>query len=537
MARTFYTIDDLLEFCKKNQFEKFSSTESGAPLVVQSFGTFESSESSAYGLMNVKLKSCHTGKNRNKSGISDDAMNLYKNTFMGRPILGAIYKTDTGEYEFRAHDMQIVEEDGEMDIQYIEQPIGVISQTKEPYLEYDEDEDKNYLMVDGTIFSEYSKAHEILERRRTCKCSVEIAVEEMSYNVAEEYLSIDKFRFAGVTILGYEQDGVTEIQEGMKGSKITIDSFSKTNSMNYQDKLIETLEKLNETLNTFSNKTNEEGGDKEMDKFNELLAKYGKTVEEITFDYEGLTDEELEVKFKEAFEDQEEEVEVEDPADDGAEDPSASEDGVEEFEAFTKTFSIELSHDDIRYALYNLIEQYDEADNDYYYIRSVYDTYFIMSSWCSNKLYKQSYTVDGETVALDGERQEMFEMILTESEKLAIEKLRENYDALEAKYNELAEFKSQYDAEQVKAQKDAIFAKEEYECLAEFEAFKQLQYDAEKYSVDELSVKADLVFAAYVKSVGEFSSKKDEKKPMSMRFSTTSVDEVNKKPYGSLFED
>jgi hypothetical protein len=160
-----------------------------------------------------------------------------------------------------------------------------------------------------------------------------------------------------------------------------------------------------------------------------------------------------------------------------------------------------------------------------------------MSSWCSNKLYKQSYTVDGETVALDGERQEMFEMILTESEKLAIEKLRENYDALEAKYNELAEFKSQYDAEQVKAQKDAIFDKEEYECLAEFEAFKQLQSDAEKYSVDELSVKADLVFAAYVKSVGEFSSKKDEKKPMSMRFSITSVDEVNKKPYGSLFED
>ena len=47
-------------------------------------------------------------------------------------------------------------------------------------------------------------------------------------------------------------DGTTEIQEGMKGSKITIDSFSEEkNSMfavNYQDKLVEVLDKLNTTL-------------------------------------------------------------------------------------------------------------------------------------------------------------------------------------------------------------------------------------------------------------------------------------------------
>ena len=183
-----------------------------------------------------------------------------------------------------------------------------------------------------------------------------------------------------------------------------------------------------------------------------------------------------------------------------------------------------------------LLNIYDEADNDYYSIRSVYDKYFIMSSWSTNKIYKQGYTVDGDSVALDGDRQEIFEMILTESEKLAIDQMRENYAALEEKYNELAEFKSKYDNEQVKAQKDAIFAKEEYECLAENEAFKQLQVDAEKYSVDELSIKADLVFAAYVKSVGEFSANKDGKKSMSMRFSTKSVDEVNKKPYGNLFD-
>ena len=165
MARKFYTLDDLYNFCKENRFEFFSAEKFGAPLVVQSLGKFEADDKNTDGLMSVKLKSCHTGKNRNRSGITDDNMNKYKHTFKGRPILGAIYKTDTGEYEFRAHDMKVID-DGE-DIEYIEQPIGVISQTEEPYLEFVKEEDKNYLMVSGTIFSDYSKAAEILERRRT----------------------------------------------------------------------------------------------------------------------------------------------------------------------------------------------------------------------------------------------------------------------------------------------------------------------------------------------------------------------------------
>ena len=177
MARKFYTIDDLYNFCKENHYETFSAEKQGAPLIVQSIGTFETTDNITDGLMAVKLKSCHTGKNRNKSGISDETMELYKDSFKGRPILGAIYKTDTGEYEFRAHDMEIVADGDDVDINYIEQPIGVISQTTTPYLEYDEDAKKNYLMVEGTIFADYSKAAEILERRRTCKCSVEIAVE------------------------------------------------------------------------------------------------------------------------------------------------------------------------------------------------------------------------------------------------------------------------------------------------------------------------------------------------------------------------
>ena len=546
MVRKFYTLDDLYNFCKENRFESFSAEQQGAPLVVQSFGTFEANEKNADGLMAVKLKSCHTGKNRNKSGITDENMNKYKYTFKGRPILGAIYKTDTGEYEFRAHDMAVID-DGE-DIEYIEQPIGVISQTEEPYLEYDEKEDKNYLMVSGTIFSDYSRAADILERRRTCKCSVEIAVEELSYNCEEDYLSIDKFRFSGVTILGYEQDGVTEIQEGMKGSKITIDDFSeKKNSMfsaDCQDKLIETLEKLNMTLESFNNKTHsEKGGEKVMNKFEELLTKYGKTADEVTFEYENLSDEELEVAFKEAFEEVEEETEtiveetvVEEEVEETVIEESAEEvvieESIEEVVEPEEKFVLkyELSHDDIRSALYSLLAA--TSEDGYYctWILEVYDDKFIYQDYMEGKFYRQDYSKDDENVVLGENKVEVFNEWLSKAEKDAL-------DALKADYATLKEFKSNYDESVIKTQKTEILDKAEYECLAENKDFAQLRTDIDNYSVEEISTKADLIFAAHMKSTMEFSAKDESKKtPKVLGFSVDTKNEKKKKAYGKLFD-
>lgn len=227
------------------------------------------------------------------------------------------------------------------------------------------------------------------------------------------------------------------------------------------------------------------------------------------------------------------------------EETSASEEGddnQEEFEEtqveekFTKAFAVELSHDDIRWALYNLIGQYEEEDNDYYYIRSVYDSYFIMQGWCSNKLYKIGYTVDGENVALEGERQEMFELIVSESEKLAIEKMREDYAALETMYNELKEFKDNFDAAQVKAEKEAVFASAEYATIKESDEFKALIAEMDDYSVDEIKVKADLLFAASMKEQLSFAAEKPEQnRSVGIQFNTKPS--KKKVAYKGLFEN
>jgi hypothetical protein len=486
-------------------------------------------------------------------------------TLKYRPILAYIHELSDGTKDFYAHNMDIVEnEDGEAEINYLEKQVGCYT-ADDPWLEYDKEMDKTYVMAYAVIPEGYTEAADIIRRKNGTKVSCELVINELAYNAKEKYLDLTDFYFGGCTLLGVDEEG-NEIGEGMLGSRADISDFChKEPTFNYQEKLIETLEKLNFTLESLNKEKNVEdkGGERDMDKFNELLAKYGKTVEEIPFDVEGLSDEELTAKFEEEFEDADEGVVSDetntDPSvsdeGDGVDDAEVVENATEEVEetndavvednqeaepaaeeSFTRTFTVELSHEDISSALYRLIQQYEEADNAWYYIREVFDTYFYMQNWYDGKLYKQGYSVDGENVALDGERVEVFEIIVTESEKIAIDKMREDYSALEAKYNELKAFKESYDAAQLKAQKDEIFDKAEYECLAENKDFKNLKAEAENYSVEEISTKADLIFAAHVKTTGAFNSKVEEIKKGKTLGVNFAAKETKKKPYGNLFD-
>lgn len=546
MPRTFYTIDDLYMFCKNNNFTKFNSQKHGAPLIIQSIETFEAAGTSKDGLLDVKLKACHIGKNRNQSCISEEKMNTYKNSFKGRPILGSIFKADTGEWEFHSHDM-VVDQDGNWE--YIEQPVGVISQLKEPYLEYDKENDKTYLMVEGHVFEDYSHAAEILQRRRTCKCSVEIAVDDMSYSVEEDCLSIDAFSFRGVTILGYEQDGVTEIQEGMEGSKITIDSFSVENNsmldMSCQEKLIETLEKLNSTLSVFTINNNQESKEvSEMSHFEELLERYGVTAEQCEFEYDNLTDEELDALFEERFGNTEaseevaeevveecatEELTEEDVVEEEfVEDISAEDEPTEEvFEVEDVAINFKISHEDVRYGIQNLLNAMN-GDAHYYVAHSVYDNYFYYEDWMNNDAFKQNYKMRKDAISFSGDPEPVFREFVTQSEKDELETMRKNYAALK-------DFKEQYDAAQLKAEKDAVFASAEYAEIIDSAEFKALIADAEKYSVDELKVEADLIYAASMKKKFSFEVKEPEKKhSVGINFNTKP--NKKKQAYKGLFD-
>ena len=499
MAKKIMTLDSLYKFfVEQNTSFNFSSKETGTPIVVTSNGNFtKAADESMPGMLKLKLKNCHIDTNRNGSHISKENMEKAMPTLKYRPILAYIHELPDGTKDFYAHNMDFVEdENGDAQIVYLEKQVGCFT-ADDPWLEYDEEMDKTYVMAYAVIPEDYTEAADIIRRKEGTKVSTELVINELSYNAKERYLDLIDFYFGGTTLLGSDEDG-NEIGEGMLGSRADIEDFChKEPVFTYQDKLIETLEKLNVTLSGF-NRNSEEGGNKEMDNFeNEVVEEVVETVVEETV-----------VETNEI----EETVVVEEAV---AEETSTSEDGdvthieteavIEETveaaveEKFTKNFAVELSHDDIKYALYNLISVYEEEDSEWYYIRSVYDNYCYIQGWCNNRIYKIGYVVDGETVSLEGERQEVFELILTESEKLAIEKMRKDYSVLEQKYNELKTFKEQYDAAQLKAAKDDVINSVEYAEIKGSKEFKELITDAEKYTVKELRDKADLIYAASMK--------------------------------------
>ena len=543
------TLDNLYQFfVEQNKTVNFSSKDSGKPIVVTTDGFFETNESDMPEMLKLELKVCHTDTNRNGSHISIENMEKAMPTLKYRPILAYIHELEDGTKDFYAHNVEFVEnEDGETGIIYIEKQVGCFT-ADEPWLKYDKKNDKTYVHAYAVIPEGYTEAADIIRRKGGTKVSCELIINELSYNAKEKYLDLTDFIFGGCTLLGCDEDG-NEIGEGMLGARADISDFChKEPTYTFQDKMIELLDKLNKTLSNFNNNSEEKGCDT-MNKFEELLAKYGKTSDDITFEIEGLSDEELEAKFAEMFEDEEPKNDDGEGADNGeGEGDNDPEPITTEEEACGKkkkkcsidengnmSVSFEISHEDIRGALFNLIGVYEEEDNEWYWITNVYDDYFIFENWDGNKLYKQSYSIDGDSVALSGDRQEMFKMILTESEKLAIDKMREDYSDLEAKYNELKTFKDNYEAAQLQAQKNAIFARGEYSVLAEDEAFKALVADAEKFSVDEVEAKAKAIFADYVIKTGTFSAKDDgEKKPKVLGFNFNKK-ETKSGPYGNLF--
>lgn len=508
--------------------------------------TFDSDQ-----FLKLRFRVCHDGESPNHTYFTKETMEEANKSLEYIPILAHVYiDKETGKPVMGSHDMHVEEDklnSGETRVIYDEAPIGLIPSLADNNCTIEEYDGLNYTYVDGYVWRDYSNyAEQLLEDAENNKISMEIDFtnESLSYDVEHERYNIAAYRYRGITCLN------ESLGTGMKNAAATTTNFSANDDV--KSKMIVLMEELQKCLREYDKQDSEQKGGDNMDKLNELLAKYGKAMEDLTFDIDGLSDEELEAKFAEVFEDVDEddssdnnnEADV-DNVGEGSddEDSSEGEDGsgeeqepeVQADDKFTKTFTIELSHEDVRYALYNLIGVYEEEDNEWYSIRSVYDDYFYMQGWCTNKLYKVNYAVDGGAVSLVGDRQEMFEIIVSESEKLAIDKMREDYSALEAKYNELKEFKDNYNAEKIKAQKDAVFAREEYAGLVDDDAFKALVLNAEKFSVEEIESNAKAIFADYVIKMGTFSSSKtNSNKQNFMKYNFDKKDEEG--PYGNLFK-
>ena len=519
MRKGLLTLDDLFNYYShKNESIKFSSNDSNQNIFVQLPADikYQKSNENLDGLFPVTIQACHTDKNRNGSSISKKVMNKCLSSFSNRPILAYIHKVDDQE-EFGWHALHT--EDGE--IVYDEIPVGTVPESNNAKLVYNKNKDRYDVMVDGYIYEEYSNAKDILERMGEASVSVELGIKELSFDSKENVLNIEDFYFSGVTILGKDEDG-NDVLPGMEGSNITLADFSENNnSLVNNQKLIEELKRLNNNLEAFNIDNIIRKEENAMNKFEELLEKYNVTVDDVTFEYEGMSNEDLEAKFEEMFGQSEEtdesiqneefEEDTEETEEDDSEETSEENDDEEENEDFSikysvtrkgETFDFEVSMSQIISGLSDLVNAtYSETDNTWYSV-DVYEeskTVVMVDYWYGGKAYRQNYKVRNGQYTLVGDRVEVFSQWLTSDEIAELDKIKSNYSVVSNKLKK-------YEDAEAMVQKENIIKgitdDKRYSELIKDEEFKALEAGYAEFSVDEVQKKCDEIILKYIKNGG-----------------------------------
>ena len=475
------TLEQLVTFCQDNKFYNFSSEDSGYTLSVQVPATFsveEVDEDTHRGMTRLKFRLFHTKLNKNGSYISKESAEKAMKTIADRPLLAAIHKLDDDSYDFEGHEMQVVKnKDGETEIDYIEKQVGSFT-SEEPFWEHDDELDKDYVCAYAYVADSYTKAAEIIKNKKGTDNSVELCIENLRYNVDENYLELVDFYVSASTLLGSHDDG-TPVLPGMEGSCAEIVEFStENNSVKYEQspELVEVLEKLNNTLSNLNINTarKEEG----IVDNNEII--------------EGQP-----IVVNEAAE---------------GEQPQAN---VVLEEKFTKTF--EISHEDIRVGLYGLLEPVEEADNEWYYITDVYDDHFAYETWDGKKIYGQKYAVEESNVTFVEERYILHKELLTDAEYAELTAMRSNYASIS---EELAKFKAE-------PQKLEILNSKDYEQISHSAEFEKLMKQENHFdlSVEEITKKADEMLLAYAKNQKlTFAANEPEQKTPDIMFANVNHD-------------
>jgi hypothetical protein len=325
--------------------------------------------------------------------------------------------------------------------------------------------------VTGYVFRGYANyGTDIIERDKDIKLSMEISVNDLSYDATNKVYNITDFKYLGITFLN------KDFGTGMENAMATTETFAQDD---YKEKFIEIMTNLKEVLSP-----------------------------------------------KEAKEEQKaEEVNSKLPE-----------------EKFVKSF--ELSHEDIRYALYQLLVIPETEDNEWYFIDHVYDDKFEYINWEGTKIYRQGYAKDGDNIKFDGDRIELFQERLTKEEKEALDNMRSSYASIKSEFDT---YKSEYITKESEVKELRTFkenkVKEERDSIEKeiFEKFTQLngneEFEALKEHSSEYDIKTleDRCFSIFGRTKANFSLEKKSKSTVKVQ--TLPMSDNDKDIYQRFFDE
>jgi len=554
----FITIDAFYDYLvKQGNTVKFSKDDfvGGSFVAVGLEGTLSfSQDTSKDGLVKTHLKAAHVGKNKNHSQITYSSMKKNLKSIKNRPILAYIHQLEVDGEQKNVFGWHAMHEGDNGEIVYDEIPVGHVPTDAKPELVYDADKDKEYIETDAYLYENYTKAPEILmDADGQCPVSVEIDVYDFSYDAKEKILNIDNFVFKGITILGYYEDGST-VEPAMEGANISLLNFN--------------ADKAAFEIDQNSTK----GGKDDMGLFEQLLEQYNVTAEDVTFEHENLTDEELKAKFEEMFGNAEadptpesnfedenpesgdegaegdeseevaesEESEIEDSNESESELEEESQDSTQDDEPVKKiensiTYNINgkefaVSLNDKIYALATLVnDAYSETDNAYYNVL-VYDKELVMVDMWAGSAYRQSYSERAGVFSLKGDRVPVHAIYVTDTEEAEIDNMR-------SKYSAMSEELAKYQKAEEEARKEAIINSEDWEAISDSVEFAQIKEHASEYSAEEIQNKCDALLLSFAKNNNKkVHVAKDTNQHKFSLFRIPEGKNAETKRYGNLFD-
>ena len=441
------------------------------------------------------LRIAYTGKNRNGSYISKADFEKCLPTMFNCPI---VCNYNAEDDTIGSHDVSVaVDEDGNMSIVNVTEPVGVVPESSVPYWETVGEDDgtvHEYLCVEVLLWKR-QRAYKKIKRDGITSESMEITVKDGYIDKDTGFFVIKNFEFTAFCLLG---DGIEPCFESA-----SLEVFSNAGFKHQIEQMMCDLKQSfsvgSESMEEPSHVT--EGGNALDEKVTKLFEEYGISKDDLDFSIDGLSVDELREKF--------EAMKTTDKNNgDGAVAPE--ENRVYELNSNIISGLIDALEAEKVESWWGLSPRYHYTDHD----AETGEVYaFEEPDWT---LCGFSYSVDGDKVVVDfaskkrmkfaivpfvdGTQVNPFaEVFAKASEKYdadskewseKFQKVSDELDAAKAELTELDElrkFKKAADDEKAKAEREQIFSN--FPDLVGVEAFDNLKENCDGIALDALEEK------------------------------------------------
>ena len=211
------------------------------PVIFQNVEKYEKEDKR---FLKVKIWLMHTGVNLNGSSFSKEVVERSIPSLANTPILAFLEENSSGEQDFSDHRIVLHRnEEGDFNFKYLGSAIGVIPENNNAHWEKrvtDSGEEKEYLVVDGLMWTKWGEPTDIMSRKGITSQSMELADNYTGTFDDDGVFHFETFDFFGACLLG------DDVLPAMQSSTVEL-QFSKGNNLQ------QTIEnKLNEFYTLFS---------------------------------------------------------------------------------------------------------------------------------------------------------------------------------------------------------------------------------------------------------------------------------------------